>query len=223
MKTDRHFFSAMTMYFLIVCCFGFIPSTADPNMKWPLSTVLHGIITSMWMILLVVQTSLIRTSNVKLHKTLGMAGFLLVLLMIPSAYFLARHIVLVGSREIGLGGMDFTSIVLICIILTIGLLLRKKPNTHKRLMLLGSMWFLGAAWARIFRRFFMYESSAVLNIGIVLVPVILILVYDLFTRRKVFVITILVPILFLFAVLSTTKFWQTPDGNALLTKVFQLK
>jgi len=224
LKTDRFIFTGLAIYILIVCLFGFLPSTLDPEIEWPISTMIHGIVTLLWMVLLVVQTGLIATKNTKLHVRLGKAGFVLILLMIPAAYFLARHIVYVGKRDISLGGgMDFMSIVFISIILMIGIGFRKKPDTHKRIMILGTMWFVGAAWARIYIRFFSEQPSTILNFALILFPFLLILIYDLVARRKVFPVTLIVPVLFMGSIFSITSFANTPKGNALLSMAFPIE
>jgi hypothetical protein len=59
------------------------PSNSDPIM------IIHGLIMFAWTIVLIIQTNHIRKLNVAQHKKLGIAGFLVAILMLLSINYLA--------------------------------------------------------------------------------------------------------------------------------------
>jgi uncharacterized membrane protein len=48
------------------------------------------------------------------------------------------------------------------------------------------------------------------------------LIYDLVARRKLFLVTLLVPVLFIASSVLMTNFGKTPKGNALLSIIFPI-
>jgi hypothetical protein len=116
---------------------------------------LHGIVMSLWVIYFTAQVALVRTKNVKLHMTLGMAGIglavLVVIIGLATAY--DSHII----RQTAPAGMDPLSFMVIplgdmlmfIIFFTGAILCRKRPTEHKALMLMTAINFAAPAIARI--------------------------------------------------------------------------
>jgi hypothetical protein len=84
-RYDRQFFMAMVILLEAVVAIGFAPTYYMAGVfRAPLPSLivhLHGAIFSSWMILLFMQTVLVSAKRIKLHRTLGLAGFLLACLM----------------------------------------------------------------------------------------------------------------------------------------------
>lgn len=50
----------------------------------PLYLIIHGLVMSAWLLLLVVQTGLVQTKNIKTHMRLGWLGLVVAMLVIPT-------------------------------------------------------------------------------------------------------------------------------------------
>jgi hypothetical protein len=159
LRRERRFFSGMAIAMALVCFAGFAPSYylksqfGTPQLK-PLLH-LHGLVFTMWMVLMVVQTSLISAAKVRLHRQLGIGGAVLVVLMVASG-----AAVIYGRGTTITPGMPHESILAFLAIALVALLLfpmlvgaalyfRRNAGAHKRLMLLGTTVFLAAAVHRL--------------------------------------------------------------------------
>lgn len=115
---------------------------------------LHGIITFSWVAFVVVQTTLVATGRIALHRSLGMAGIALGTLLVFSA---AEVAILQLARELKEGGpspREFVATLLSLPLLVTGLVgfgiaNITRPEIHKRLMMLASFVVLTPALARI--------------------------------------------------------------------------
>ena len=124
----------------------------------PLATSLvhlHAIVMTTWVIYFSSQIALIRTKNVKLHMTMGLAGIALaaIVVVVGMAAAFDAHIVR-GTAPAGLDPHSFfmipTSDMLVFVMLFAGAIYyRKRPAEHKGLMLLTAINFLPAAFGRI--------------------------------------------------------------------------
>lgn len=138
----------------------------------------HGAILTGWFVWLVVQTSLIKTNRVAHHRRLGALGAILGLAVVfagPLATFsLVPRIRAAGLdldmdiSALGISGLgsdlsiarflsgtvvwpNIASVATFAVLVLAAMLLRRRPDTHKRLMLLASISIVGPALARISR------------------------------------------------------------------------
>ncbi len=86
-QRERRFYTGMAIAFLMIVFVGFAPSYyLKPYFGTPppLTPLLHfhGLVFSSWIVLLLVQTLLIATNRITLHRRLGIAGGLLAVLMV---------------------------------------------------------------------------------------------------------------------------------------------
>jgi hypothetical protein len=115
----------------------------------------HGIVMSIWVIFFVAQAALIRTKNIKLHMTMGIAGVALAALVIVVGLATAYDAQLVRSAAPpGVNPHAFFLLPVSDMIIFAGLFAaaiyyRKKPAEHKGLMFLTAIAFLPAALFRI--------------------------------------------------------------------------
>jgi hypothetical protein len=115
----------------------------------------QGVIFTLWLGLFFTQVSLIGSRNVGLHMRLGVVGFVLVPLMVAiggigSVMAAARP---GGFFDVPVPPLQFLVLPLYEIALFgafagFGLLWRRTPQTHKRLMLLAAITLMEAAMAR---------------------------------------------------------------------------
>ena len=161
---DRLFYSGMAIAMAITVLVGFARTyylsayfgTTTTFSGGPFSTVvrLHAALFTTWVVLFVVQTSLVARHRVLLHKRLGIAvatvGGLMILMGTATALQAARR----GAAPPGLDALTFLAIPLgdmavFALLLTSALWFRRDRETHKRLMLLAYTGILAAAVARI--------------------------------------------------------------------------
>ena len=128
----------------------------------PLHVVAHGALMTAWMVLFFVQTLLITSDRRAVHQRLGVGGLFLaagvaisgvavLLLAIPRLIALANPpdpAIVIAERLPGLSG-DFALFMAFSIAVGGAAYLRRRPETHKQLMLLASMLLIGPAIFRI--------------------------------------------------------------------------
>ncbi len=116
---------------------------------------LHGIVMSAWVVYFVAQVALIRSKNIKLHMTMGMAGIALALIVIVVGMATAVDAQLVrGAAPPDTDPHAFfllpvSDMTLFIIFFAGAIYYRKRPAEHKSLMLLTAINFLPAALFRI--------------------------------------------------------------------------
>ena len=136
----------------------FIP-VADGNFDAPVSIHVHAAFAFAWVILFVIQTSLIHFNNYRLHQFLGVLGLLIAagitVTMVPAGIFVVDRELSQGlgnSAYSGLLGV-VTSGLLFFALVVLGIINKNKPDYHKRFMLLATIVVLWPAWFR-FRHYF---------------------------------------------------------------------
>lgn len=116
---------------------------------------LHGIVMTLWVAYFTAQIALVRTKNIKLHMTLGIAGIGLAALLIVVGMVTAydAHIIRRSSPP----GIDphaffivpFLDMLLFAVFFGGAIFYRKRPAEHKSLMLMTAINFLPAAFGRM--------------------------------------------------------------------------
>jgi hypothetical protein len=113
---------------------------------------LHGILMTTWIIAFVVQSSLIVSGNRKLHMTLGVSGAVLAGLLVVvgiTTAIASVHYNPDGYKEIW-GARRFLSFMLVnisgfAVMAGIGLIYRRRPEVHRPMMLLATLFVAGPA------------------------------------------------------------------------------
>lgn len=104
---------------------------------------LHGLVFTAWAVLFVVQTRLVARHRVDLHMKFGMVGVGIAVLVVVIGFFtVAGRAAVPRIHPSGLSPSQFTvvgmtSLTLFAGFLTLGLLNRKRPEYHKRYMVLA--------------------------------------------------------------------------------------
>jgi hypothetical protein len=136
------------------------------NVRIPNYLIVHGVILTTWFVLFVIQNWLVASRNIGLHKRLGvLAAVIAAAVVTSSAYTVARvtpRAIAVGHK-LGTAGdqtepilrqyfvpivvADLMALVVFTLFVCAALYWRRRPATHKRLMLLASVMILGPAFS----------------------------------------------------------------------------
>lgn len=190
------FFQAMAILLLLLTLVGFAPTFYlrpwFESSPLPLRFHVHGLFTTLWMMVFLSQTLLVARGKNAVHRRMGMLSIAVAGSLVVSGlailYFLAA-----GSPENGwelaavssLVWGNIASLSLFCIFVGSGIALRARAQTHKRMMLFATLSIMGPPLARIghFDTFRISESlmvnDAVYGLGGVLALYLLVLVHDL--------------------------------------------
>jgi hypothetical protein len=116
---------------------------------------LHGAVFTAWIVLLVVQTTLVARRNIALHRRLGIFGAGLAVAMVGLGIAAATDSLARGFSPPGFpfGPVVFYSIPIFgittfAVLIFFGIYLRSNGPAHKRLVLLATLTLMGAAFGR---------------------------------------------------------------------------
>jgi hypothetical protein len=191
-RYDRIFFAGMIVILLLIVFVGFARSYYLAGLfHAPLPAPIlhiHGALNTGWMILLLVQTLLVSTKNVALHRRLGMAGFalaaaMLVVGVLVGANQLHRYAV-EGDKILSFETIPLLEIFIFGVLAGGAFVLRRKSPAHKRLILLSTIAMSGAAFSR-------FPVDGIVNHTTLamLLLVAAIAAYDLWSTRRVHLAT----------------------------------
>jgi hypothetical protein len=164
---DRYF-QVMSLVLLAIVLIGFSrtfflrPIFKVPAVPW--YVYVHGAVMTAWIVLLVTQTSLIAARRTDLHRRLGIGGAFLAVAVAVLALLLTMTIPsLVQSGSPSPNGQplpfavaypimwgNFGSILLFATMVPTALWMRRRPDVHKRLLLLASFAMVGPAIGRMY-------------------------------------------------------------------------
>ncbi|MDQ4122657.1 MAG: hypothetical protein M3209_14560 [Acidobacteriota bacterium] len=159
-STDRGLFLAAAIGFPLLVFIGYFKSyyfSAFFDVQ-PIANTLvhaHGIVMTIWVLYFVAQIALIRSKNIRLHMTMGMAGVALAALVVIVGLATAYDAQLVRkSAPPGINPHSFfilpvSDMLLFVIFFAGAIYYRKRPAEHKSLMLLTAINFLPAALFRL--------------------------------------------------------------------------
>jgi len=190
-----------------------------------LLVALHGIVFSSWIALFAIQASLVPAGRVDLHKKLGAFGAVLVSLVLIMGYVvmlegLHRGIAFRGQDDAQILALDVIGIHVSFAMFVAGLLLRRDPTFHKRLMLFGTVGMLGPAIARWPFEFIAAKPPLV---GLVLQSFALAtIIFDLLTRRRIHRATWLCVVSLFLVPLIAVPLSTMPSWHQLLASLKQL-
>ena len=117
---------------------------------------MHGFTFSAWMVLLVVQTSLVAANRIDIHRRLGIAGGALAVLMMVLGACVAISRTASGQvlSPPGISPLAFLTVPLAAVVVFPVLLgsamwFRNRPDVHKRLVLIATLELVMAAVGRL--------------------------------------------------------------------------
>lgn len=148
---------------------------------------LHGLVMTLWFSLFIVQTWLVASKRVKLHMSLGAFGAVLALLLVVVGVATGISGAKLGHTP-GPPPLIFLVVPLgdmlnFSILVGLGLALRARRETHRRLMLLGTLGILTAAIARI-PVGFIHNGGLLMYFGLTDLIVVAFVAYDTWKSRR---------------------------------------
>jgi hypothetical protein len=217
-RHDRWFYAGMATLLAVVIGAGFTPTffargafSELPPLSW--AALLHGLAGTAWLALLVAQAWLIVAGRRDRHRWLGVAGVVLAPLFVvsgiaviagvershvyDSAMTLAAHVYANGAPVAAFGTLAIA-----------GLMQRRVPARHKRLMLLAAITLLPPGTGRLFG----YLGLSFLNVPVYIGALFLNVVYDVMQRRRPHAIS-LVGAVVLAGIELTTDWWLAAIGS----------
>ncbi len=129
------------------------------NYHAPAVISLHGSLAVSWVALFLVQSLLISRRSTRAHRVLGIVSLLMAVgvavTMFPAGMYQVGRDVAAGMGETGVSALVgvVTSAVMFLGLVIAGIICRRRPAVHKRLMLLALIVLLWPAWFR-FRHYF---------------------------------------------------------------------
>jgi hypothetical protein len=192
-KVERVFYAGMAILLCVVVFIGFSPTYFRAGMvNAPLPAPIlhiHGAVFTLWMLLYLVQSALISARRVAWHRTLGTIAFCLPPLMIVLGVIAALNAL---HRKVSISPLDPSvsfaipalGIVCFTIVIFASWRARRRPDAHKRLILLATIGLTEAAFGRFpWVRFGLPPAAgAVTGLGIL---VLIVLLYDLIALRRI--------------------------------------
>jgi hypothetical protein len=192
-RTDRTFYTGMAIAVAVAVFVGFAPTYyLRPRFQTtplPLYLQIHGLAFTAWIVLFAAQTMLVATRRVDVHRRLGWAGAVLSGLMVVAAVTAG---ILSGRRDVAAGHEDaaltflttpFLAVLVFMILVGAAVYCRRRPEAHKRLMLLATVSILDAAVARW--PFELVATSAWVLYVMTDLFIVAGVLYDLASRRRV--------------------------------------
>ncbi|HVG33946.1 MAG TPA: hypothetical protein VM911_12735 [Pyrinomonadaceae bacterium] len=199
-RRERLFYTGMAVAFVLTVFAGFArtyylrPYFGTPSLT-PLLH-LHGIVFSLWLVLLLTQTVLVAAHRTNIHRRLGIAGGVLAVLMVlvgTSTAIIRAKIVEVppgAPSPLVFLTVPLGDMLVFAILVGAGFYYRRRVDVHKRLMLLATISILPAATARL-PLAFIQQVGPLAFFGLADLFIVVCLLYDLVARRRLHRATVL--------------------------------
>jgi hypothetical protein len=156
---DRMYFPSMAAVMIAVSIAGFAPSIVDPSHRHsPLTPLVavHGIVCFFWLVLFLLQTTLIAARRADLHRRMGIVAVVLLIVIVPLSYVTTVEMVRCGfdlsgdqmsktdHPDVLFGSIfNFFGVVEFALLASAALAYRRRKEIHKRLMLFANISLMG--------------------------------------------------------------------------------
>ena len=155
---DTHFYFAMSLVMTAVVVTGFSRTMGariiHPATRPPTILYIHAFVFYAWLAFFIFQSALIRTRNVRLHRVTGWFGVALGI-VIPvlgiSTAITMNRIKMMANPQSGAAAfmlVPFNDILCFTTTFALAVYWRKKPEYHRRLILIASCALTAAGWGR---------------------------------------------------------------------------
>lgn len=158
-RRDRNFFLLMVALLWLGILMGFVPdiiSRVRVHRLFPAVVYFHGVVFVGWLSLLTVQVLLIRFRKVNLHRELGMAGTALygamLVLGITTSMVVDYDMFGTPRSDPSFLSIQLADMLAFAVLGGLAIGLRKRPDAHKRLMILATICIANAGFSRWWAR-----------------------------------------------------------------------
>lgn len=189
---EDYFYFAMSLLFAAIVVTGFSRTVNQnlfhPAIPRPFLLWIHGAAFSGWVAFYILQSGLVRTRNVKLHRSLGWFGAGLGAFMVPLGCTIAIIMGRFDSRQLHQSDPTFLSVpfydmIAFGALLALAIYWRRQPNLHRPLLFMATCCLLDAPFGRsdfIFYHYLFYPClDLVMLLGVI---------RDLLINRRVAVV-----------------------------------
>ena len=177
LKQKSRYFLVASCLALVVTLVGFFKTFILPSARGTFSApaiiYVHGGILFLWTSILVTQSMLIRKRKLNLHRLLGFVSLGLVPCVVISTmaagvYVMKRDLAL-GGGQVAISSLigTFTTPLVFAILVAAAIVYRRRPEFHKRLMLLAMIAIIWPAFFR-FRHYFPSVAYPEVVFGLIL-------------------------------------------------------
>ena len=195
---DRNFFLVylLIIWAVIATGFGIDMATRENGkfLSYPLIVHFHAVVYVGWLALFTTQILLIRKGDYTTHMRTGLAALVLLPLMAvlgpATAIVMDRLRYDPASTHVAFMATQFTNVLGCIVLICCGLLWRRDPSAHKRLMLMGTLAVTEPGFSRIWRSllhgilgngFFPYLAETYIGTIVLMLGL---GAYDLVTRKR---------------------------------------
>src|SRR5712692_7554771 len=193
-RSDDFFFSGMALVILATVLIGFARTYFLAGVfRAPLPNLLihiHGAVFSSWILLLIAQTALVTAGRVDIHRRLGLLGFGLACLMVTLGVLAASNSLARNFSPPGSGfdprtfyAIPIGDMLIFATLVFFAYRARFNPAAHKRLILIATISLLDAPTGR--PPFTVITGRPFFGSTFVVIFVLLLVAYDLWSTRKV--------------------------------------
>jgi hypothetical protein len=192
-RRERWFYISMSIAAVITVFAGFAPTYyLRPYFNTaPLMPLLHlhGVVFTSWLVLFLIQTTLVAAHRTDIHRRLGILGGVIAALMLVIGTTTAVIRASQGATPVpGVSSLSFLVVPLgdmlvFAILVGAGFYYRRRADVHKRLMLLATISILAAAIARL--PFKIMQAGPPAFFGFTDLFVLACVIYDLITLKRV--------------------------------------
>jgi Na+-transporting NADH:ubiquinone oxidoreductase subunit NqrE len=155
---SKYFYFAMSLLFAVVVVVGF-SQTINQNLfhaAVPRPTLLwfHGAAFASWVVFVILQASLVRLRKVSVHRLLGWFGAGLATVMVVLGFTTAVVMTRFDTHQLHEAGVEsfmaipFWDMIAFGSLVALAIYWRKKPELHKRLMLIATCCLMDAPFGR---------------------------------------------------------------------------
>lgn len=152
------FFTAIAFVGIAAVLIGFLKTFIVPILSgtktWPFSIYLHASFVFGWLLIFLTQSILIQNRKYKIHIAIGRWATIVAIgasiSIIPAALYQCKRELGEGAGQVAISSIlgSFTSACIFLLLVAFAVGYRKKPQTHKRLMLLATIILIWPAWFR---------------------------------------------------------------------------
>jgi len=187
-RPDRFVFTVLFAAALVLGIAGFAPTYflkywfETPPLT--LRVHIHALLFTAWLCLLLYQSVLIRTRNYATHARLGKAALLIVALMVITGFMVVLQKPRPTEAARAFIFTPLLSLVLFPLFVAAAIRFRRDAATHKRLMWLATMLFMGAPLTRLLVMAGVQLTPYLNHLVTYLLLLVPLLVYDLWRYRR---------------------------------------